>query len=509
MKSLLLMAVLAAQSEVPIVHEVVEVRLANFDVVVTDEKGKHVRGLTAADFELLENGKPQEITNLTEYSAIRAEGAPAADRAGDAPPVRHVVIFIDVTTTDLFERKRACAALGRFVEGLGPDDQVTVISWNRVMKIVVPATNDRERLKAGLQIVARELALQRTQRFREEAMRGGGAAAERRTMLRLAARAELAEARQAATALTTVLTRLGGLSGRKALLLVTKGFTRRIDEEVDDLVDRDALRAIAESANAAGVTVYGIHSGGVSSGMSVEDGFIDQATASGAWRTELDAASVDGLRFVAGRTGGRVAANTNYFTNALDAIAGDLANYYSIGYRVHARRVRGEKEIAIRTKNARYTVRARRTFVERSWDDDIAHQVLANLYFPAARNDLGITAVSGATSKTKKNRFAVAIDVKIPYASMSFVPAGEENVAELSVFIGSVDRTGSSSSIMRYNRTVRVATEKLSALATEQYTYGFDVDLRTLPGDQKFAVAVLDNTSKVAGYATVEVKGLK
>src|SRR5205809_6935145 len=46
--------------------ETIEVRVTNVDVVVTDRAGNPVHGLTRDDFELLENGKPQTITNFYE-----------------------------------------------------------------------------------------------------------------------------------------------------------------------------------------------------------------------------------------------------------------------------------------------------------------------------------------------------------------------------------------------------------------------------------------------------------
>ena len=39
----------------------VEVNYVDVDVVVTDEKGKFVSGLTREDFEVFEDGKPQKV----------------------------------------------------------------------------------------------------------------------------------------------------------------------------------------------------------------------------------------------------------------------------------------------------------------------------------------------------------------------------------------------------------------------------------------------------------------
>src|SRR5258707_8475528 len=53
------------------VNEVIEVRVVEVEVVVTDAHGKPVSGLTKNDFELREGGKPREITNF--YAVDRGE----------------------------------------------------------------------------------------------------------------------------------------------------------------------------------------------------------------------------------------------------------------------------------------------------------------------------------------------------------------------------------------------------------------------------------------------------
>src|SRR5437660_1113968 len=53
---------------VPSIGETIEVSLVNLDVFVTDKTGQRVRGLGKEDFEILENGVRQPITNFTEYT---------------------------------------------------------------------------------------------------------------------------------------------------------------------------------------------------------------------------------------------------------------------------------------------------------------------------------------------------------------------------------------------------------------------------------------------------------
>src|SRR5258708_24470889 len=95
----------------PTFLDTLEVRLTSLDVVVTDRQGAPVRGLKSSDFEGIDDGQPQEITNFSEYSA-NSGTAPAASAsqtgpAGNPPvtpesaapvaaaPPRHFIFFVD------------------------------------------------------------------------------------------------------------------------------------------------------------------------------------------------------------------------------------------------------------------------------------------------------------------------------------------------------------------------------------------------------------------------------
>src|SRR5580693_1972563 len=55
----------------------VTVDLVQVDAVVTDSQGRHVTGLKAEDFEILEDGKPQKITHFSYVAGTAIPGGPA------------------------------------------------------------------------------------------------------------------------------------------------------------------------------------------------------------------------------------------------------------------------------------------------------------------------------------------------------------------------------------------------------------------------------------------------
>ena len=62
----------------------INVNLVQVDAVVTDSKGKPVTDLEAKDFEILQDGKPQAITNFS-YITTRAAGVRTAKAPGAKP----------------------------------------------------------------------------------------------------------------------------------------------------------------------------------------------------------------------------------------------------------------------------------------------------------------------------------------------------------------------------------------------------------------------------------------
>ena len=78
-----LAGVSAAAQDLPAITEVVEVRVVNVDVVVSDAEGRPVHGLERQDFELSVNGRPMAIDYFNSY----VEGLPyVAGATGDSVP---------------------------------------------------------------------------------------------------------------------------------------------------------------------------------------------------------------------------------------------------------------------------------------------------------------------------------------------------------------------------------------------------------------------------------------
>ena len=102
------------------VAESVDVDVVQVTAVVTDGQGRFVRGLTREDFKVFDNGQPQPITHFA------AENIPL-----------ELVAAIDVSSSMRAAIGRVKDAVKRFLAGLAPADQVTVIAFNE--SIFTPA----------------------------------------------------------------------------------------------------------------------------------------------------------------------------------------------------------------------------------------------------------------------------------------------------------------------------------------------------------------------------------
>jgi len=137
------------------------VDLIQVDVSVLDRDRRPVSGLTAADFTVMEDGRPRQIVSFT-AAHVPPPTAPAtgwmADIAPDVatnthPPGRLVVIAIDdaalSTNGALWGVQKARAAARAAVKELGPDDLAALILTEHG-RTAQNFTNDRARLLTAI-----------------------------------------------------------------------------------------------------------------------------------------------------------------------------------------------------------------------------------------------------------------------------------------------------------------------------------------------------------------------
>jgi len=221
----------------PEYQESIEVRLHNVDVVVTDAAGNPVTGLKAEDFELLEDGTPQTITNFEAVDTraktpatpvVMSDGTvaqPQSDPFVDTPP-RTFVFFIDEMSLTHATVQELTKNLEQFVMQLQPNDVAAVTGPHETS---LKFTSNRDEIAAQVKGALTNADVTIVRKGYESdfywfsrELRNADTADEKRDVARRWAGRTRARARQRIGVLRGLIASMAPADGRKALIAVTQ-----------------------------------------------------------------------------------------------------------------------------------------------------------------------------------------------------------------------------------------------------------------------------------------------
>jgi VWFA-related protein len=310
------------------------VSLVQVDAVVTDRKGHHVTTLGPADFRVLQDGKPQPVTAVAymrmddRYLDETGAPEPIVPPANPRDARRVIGIVVDDSRMTFESLYRTRMGLRRFVDAeLQPDDLVTVVTTSGAQGTSWPFTFSRPELRA---------AVNRLRFSLWEASAAGALEPLENTFELLPTPYErYREENFAVSALNRiadVIAAVRELPGRKAVLLVSEGFSMT---GLSDSRIRDAMYQLVDHANRAGVVIYAVDPRGlVFTGLSAADSTTSPSAMAQIMARRSDALlqTQDGLRYVAGQTGGFAVVNSNDMPGAFRRVLDDQRGYYLIGF---------------------------------------------------------------------------------------------------------------------------------------------------------------------------------
>jgi VWFA-related protein len=518
------------------------VNLILVDVVVRDRKGAIVTGLSSDDFQLLEDGKPQQIVTFAfeqisgtarpiERASVLAgasaggtarvnPGAPAAQTAGGiVPPApltsedvaghRLLTLLFDTSSMQPEDVQKATDAAIKWVnEQMTPADLVAVASIGSSLQVLTDFTSDKEQVQSALQsfsgangtafasVDASTAATdEATASQTDDTTTTDASAQELDTFnndVRLRALKTLAEA-------------LAPIQQKKAILYFSAGMQRNgTDNQVE-------LRAAVNAAVRANVAIYPVDARGLQAivpGGSARQGsrgglsaFTGSAVAS---QFSTLAAQQETLTTLAADTGGTAFLDANDFGEAFGQVTKDISSYYILGYastngdrdgryRRITVRLRGKSDAKVDAREGYY---ADRDFAHTAKGDrEVQLQEQLSMQIPATDIPMFVTA---GWFRLAPDRYYVPVSLAVPGSAVP--PArGQEKIT---LDVAGIVRDERNFPVGRIRDTMTVPPAGADGLAARQVLYQTGVALP--PGRFSVKIAVRENSTGQMG--TFETK---
>jgi VWFA-related protein len=519
----------AAQAPPETFSEVLDVRVVNLEVVVTDRDGVPVRGLRASDFVLEVDGEAVDIDYFSEVQGGRALSA-EGDGATTLPAIPAVVagepvgtsylVFVDDYFTFEDDRNRVLDGIEADLPLLGPRDRMAIVafdghgldmlsSWSQSASELGRAlAKARQRHADGLMRLAElrqyEGGAQLPRRF---VARGVELDAETKAyVLRLSDQVDRAIDAAAAT-----LRSFAKPPGRKVMVLVTGGWPYSATEFVNadlmrsaqlDLVEGDELFSqLSDTANLLGYTLYPADASGLGSRWNEDPGSASRVVP-GSLDLQLArrATRQFSTRFLARETGGEPLL-FDRANRALNEVVADTRSYYWLGFTPDRGWDDAAHDVHIRTRGGELEVRSRRGYLDSSRSTEVTMSVESAFLFGGLPEAPQLSVALGAWEKSGFRKMEVPLTISLPMSEITFLPARDGVAADLELRIAVEDEGQSRADIP----VVPIHLEG-SAPPTAGEMFQYTVPLRLRRQKHRALVALYDVTSGRIYSAGVEIE---
>jgi len=500
------------------------VNLVLVDVVVRDRKGAAVPGLKSDDFQVLEDGRPQQVRTfafeeitrtarpIAQATALSAAATPASAAAPAAPvPLtsedaaghRLLTLLFDTSSMQPEDVQKAADAAIKWVDqDMSPADLVAVAAIGSSLQILSDFSGDKERVHAALQafsaadgtafaaVDASTAATDETAAGQTSDSTAADVSAQEldtfNNDVRLRALKTLAEA-------------LSPIQQKKAILYFSAGMQRNgTDNQVE-------LRAAVNAAVRANVAIYPVDARGLQAlvpGGSARQGsrgglgaFTGSAVAN---QFSTLAAQQETLTTLASDTGGKAFLDSNDFGEAFGQVTKDISSYYILGYastngdrdgryRRITVRLRGRSDLKIEAREGYY---ADRDFAHTAKGDrETQLQEQLSMQIPATDIPMFVTA---GWFRLASDRYYVPISVAVPGSAVP--PSGGQD--KLTLDVAGLIRDERNVPVGRIRDTMTVPPAA-GGLAARQVLYQTGVALP--PGRFSLKIVVRENSTGQMG----------
>lgn len=534
-------AVLAAQQppaqtpETPPVVFRAEANYVEVDALVTDAQGNPVTNLTADDFELLEDKKPQAISAFSLVSIpVERPDRPLFSATAIEPDVqtntlregRLYLIVLDTLHTSPLNALKVKGIVRQFIErSFAANDMAAVVFTGGRAADTQDFTSNRRLLIAAVnRMVGQKVDGATESRLEQLNGRMGRQPGDPVSDPLESERG--ANARNAMDRIRTLSNFMASVRGRrKTMLLVGEGVEYDFADILGNTQTAGVLEAVRDAVGAAtraNVAIYAIDPRGLT---SPDAGMITQASNASADDRSLGdlgsrslgrelQRSQDSLRVLADDTGGFAVLNQNDFSNAFARIVRDNSTYYMLGYHPSNDRRDGRfRAISVRAKRPGLTVRARRGYVAprgrapRAAAPKGAGTPIAAAVSTALASPLPVAGIPmrvfAAPIKGDAPNAAVAIVLELVIQGFGFKEAGGIFTDRLQVALTATDPLGKQAASTVHTVNMAMKPETIARARASGFRVLTQLDLP--PGRYQLRVAAGEDGAGTSGSVITDV----
>ena len=438
----------------PIFHS--ESRLVVVDVVVTKHR-EPVTDLTQSDFQVLEDGKRQQIQFFEAHTPSTSTERQAAlpehqySNISDETPSSINIVLFDLLNTPLTDQPYAREQMVQFLKTLPPGRQVALFELGGTLRMLAGfrATSD-ELLAAAKKVVPHRSALLDTQDSREEAQDQLGLAREGSMnqeffdrmadfLAETTAARDQDRAKITLQALKDITRAVSGFRGRKNLVWLSEEFPVYFGPQINasdpSASARNYFEVMHDTAgllSSAQISIYPIDVRGLITGLTT-------ASSGGGDRSNERIRPIEDLHLemdnLARETGGRAYYDTNDLKLAMQRSIENGSHYYTIAY-VPQRRNWDSKYHHIKIQLARSGLDAeyRKGYFANPQKDRPTDQGRADLIsaLQPATPQSTMLSLKAKVSLPDSNHPKVRIDCIVDGSALAFAPGdGNRETAHL------------------------------------------------------------------------------
>lgn len=530
--------------------EVVKItsKLVQLDLLVIDKEGKQVRDLSSADFDILQDGKPQKITG---FSYVSRENKPtpssvvtkATEKARAIPPPvkitasnagRIITFIVDDgnCSASMVGMTAAREGVQKFVrEQMEPTDMVAIYQTRSGSSVFQQYTNDKERLlraaskikwtpQGGCSGEGNFYDAAKSNTFIKTGPNGTST-----VTIETPEEKKIRESREDMTNNNAVVGALGviryvvrGLQkvpGRKIVFLMSDGMSVR-SRSGDRLTAVDVMRDLTDLSNRASVVFNTIDVRGLFDPRMIEardevyadDETMTATTIIGDDRENQVRNSQVGLSFIARETGGRFYQGHNFLDVPIKKAMSYETGYYLLAYEPDDDTFKSKKfnKIEVKVKHDGLKVVSRSGFFgfvtdttkpkRRSENSELYEAIASPLPVPGL--DVELTAYFGNSQEVGN---FVRSFFHLDGDEITFVD--DAGGAKKAVFdVVAVTMNEKNEVVDEFTRThsLKLPAAAMPYISQNGLVYSADVPIKN-PGTYNFRVAVRDGTSKILGSA--------